>query len=139
MFTISVQGHHGRTRAISRLPVSPSAGHTSSHHSSSHHGSHTHLNGHAPKSEHESSRRRHQPIGSDSKSKVLAESARINGQLKRSSLVMDSVCSKSSGLSRQMSKEETRNVSMSATSSSDQPSAVGSAQKQTSKYLPKLN
>lgn len=132
----TTQGHHGRTRAISRLPVSPSAGHTS-YHSSSHHGSHTHLNGHAPKSEQDSSKRRSQPIVTDSKTKGIVDLHRVNGQIKRSSLVMDSGGTKSSHstlLGRQMSKEESsRNSTTSTASSGDHTSLLSSSQKQTSK------
>ena len=113
---VFVQGHHGRTRAISRLPVSPSAGHTASHH-----GSHQHLNGHAPSSDQESPKRRPQPNGFEARSKVAPESSRVNGQLKRSSLVIDSKVSGIPSLGRQMSKEGTRNP----THSTDQSSRVG--------------
>ena len=127
------QGHHGRTRAISRLPVSPSAGHGHT----SLHGSHTHLNGHASKSDQDSSsKRRPQPIGGDSKSKGL-DAPRMNGQVKRSSLVMDSVSTKVTAFGRQASKEEGSRNSSSTTSSSDQAS-LSTSQKQTSKFFPKL-
>lgn len=131
-----LEGHHGRTRAISRLPVSPSAGHT---HTSSLHGSHTHLNGHAPKSEQEtssSSKRRPAASGGvDPKSKGL-DAHRVNGQVKRSSLVMDAVTTK---FGRQTSKDESsRKHSSSTTSSSDQASLTATSQKQTSKLFPKL-
>ena len=132
LFLFFSQGHHGRTRAISRLPVSPSAGHG---HTSSHHGSHTHLNGHAPKSEHESSsssKRRPAAIGGgDSKSKG-PDAHRVNGQVKRSSLVMDAVTTR---FGRQASKDESSRSS--TTSSSDQASLM-SSQKQTTKFFPKL-
>ena len=126
------QGHHGRTRAISRLPVSPSAGHG---HTSSLHGSHTHLNGHAPKSEQESSSKRRPAAagGGDSKSKG-SDAHRINGQVKRSSLVMESVSTK---FGRQASKDEGSRNNSSTTSSSDQAS-LSTSQKQTGKFFPKL-
>lgn len=125
----SVQGHHGRTRAMSRLPVSPS-GHAA-YHSSSHHGSHTHLNGHAHKTEQDSSKRRSQPIVSDSKTKGIADLSRVNGQVKRTSLVMESGSTKPALLGRQVSKEESSRTS--TTSSNDPTSLVGSSQKQSSK------
>ena len=120
--SLPLQGHHGRSRVISRtVQITPSsAGST-----------HAHLNGHAePDSKHSTPssvvyKKRLQPIGADAKPKV-SESSRINGLAKRTSLVMDGTTSLKSSQAvlsmsiRQGSHDSKRSDHSTSSSTADQ-------------------
>lgn len=138
---LSFQGQHGRSRIIPRtVHITPSsAGGLSSH---------AHLNGHAatssgsrrvsPHSYRYDSKRRLQPIGADAAAKVT-ETMRINGIVKRTSLVMDSSSSQKGSqttvtLSMRQNSQDSRK-SISSTSSADQAPADSGLQQQ---FLPPI-
>ena len=113
------QGHHSRSRPIPRtVHVTPSS-------AGSFHGSHTHLNGHAENGGSKSSgtymydsKKRLQPIGADAKPKT-SETTRLNGYVKRTSLVMDGTNLKGSHSSLTLSASQESHKS-SSSSTADQ-------------------
>ena len=110
------QGHNSRSRPIPRtVHVTPTS-------AGSLHGSYTHLNGHAENGGSKNSgtylydsKKRLQPIGADAKPKT-SETTRLNGYVKRTSLVMDGTNLKGSHSSLTLSaSQESRKSSSSST------------------------
>ncbi len=149
-----LQGHHhGRSRGRT-VHVTPSSatGLTSSYnHSHSHPHTHAHINGHVhePSSKNSSPgssvyepKRRPQPIGADA-NPLLTEAMRMNGMVKRTSLVMDGMSLKGSQTAvtmsmRRSSHDSTGSVRKMSSGSSSSTNPDQHPLDQTQQLLPPI-